>query len=120
MHLHHIGIRVADLDASITWYQRVLKFRLVRRFEIAEAALRIAELVAPDGSRLELLDAVPASTAGEIHVCFEVEDVDAAADQLRARGATLTQNPRDIAEAGVRNCWLTDDEGNLIELIRQL
>jgi len=34
----HIGLTVRDMDASATWYQRVLGFRLVKRFDDADGA----------------------------------------------------------------------------------
>src|SRR5262245_46368020 len=32
----HMGLTVRDMDASAAWYQRVLGFRLVKRFDAAD------------------------------------------------------------------------------------
>lgn len=125
MNLHHLGIRVADLDGSIDWYRNMLGYELERRFRIEEAALDIVMLSAPGGGRIELLGRAtpsedPLDRVGEKHICFEVADVGREAERLRSAHATFIQEPKDIPAAGVRNFWITDREGNLVEYIEPM
>ena len=41
---HHVGVSVPDMDASIAWYERVLGFKLERRFMIHSIPAEIAIL----------------------------------------------------------------------------
>ena len=127
---HHCALVVADLEASLEWYQEKLDFRVESRFFLPEAQLDIAYLVSPGGFRLELItrrqtsaeqpgDAPTADliTPGRMHICFEVKDVEAAAETLRQRKVTFVQQPKTIETAGVKNLWIADNEGNSIEFL---
>jgi predicted enzyme related to lactoylglutathione lyase len=46
---------------------------------------------------------------------FRVRDLDAMLAQLRAKGADVTEEPQDMEGVG-RFGWVTDPEGNRIEL----
>ncbi len=46
---------------------------------------------------------------------FRVRDLDAMLAQLRAKGANVADEPRDMAGLG-RFGWITDPEGNRVEL----
>jgi len=127
--LHHFAVGVADLDRAVVWYGRVLDFTLERRFGFPDVGTEIAHLIDPSGVRLELIArsgsrpgpdvaADPFSALlvrGSKHVGFLVDDIDAAWDRLRARGAEPVAAPTTVAPAGVRNCWVRDPDGTLIE-----
>jgi len=128
--LDHIGLSVADLDAQLAWYGGVFGLAVAKPFEIAAVGLRGAFLVAPDGMCLELLERAgsshrtPASTPpdellhqGWGHVCLRVEDVDALFDELVAAGAGVVSAPGPAPEPGVRFAFVTDPEGNFIEIL---
>jgi lactoylglutathione lyase len=51
------------------------------------------------------------------HVCFRVSDLDAAYARLLAHGAVAVWGPRDAPEPGMRMAYVTDPDGNLIELV---
>jgi methylmalonyl-CoA/ethylmalonyl-CoA epimerase len=102
--VHHIGIAVDDLDAAILVYAdlfgAVLEHREVLEDQGVEAAsVRVGE------SRLELLAPLTPETPvgrflakrgpGMHHVAFQVDDVAAELERLRAHGAELIdQKPR--------------------------
>jgi catechol 2,3-dioxygenase-like lactoylglutathione lyase family enzyme len=59
----------------------------------------------------------PAEASGDkVAIIFEIEDVDAAIDELRGRGAPVSAEPADRADWGIRVRYVRDPDGNLIEL----
>lgn len=52
-----------------------------------------------------------------MHICFEVDDIEAAAGELRRRGVEFAQEPKLIPPAGVKNLWIRAFEGHLIEFL---
>jgi lactoylglutathione lyase len=59
----------------------------------------------------------PAEAGGDrVAVVFEVPDVDAAIEELRARGAPVSAQPADRKDWGIRVGYIRDSDGNLIEL----
>ena len=65
---------------------------------------------------------LPADTDGQDKVCliFSVEDVDAACQQLKKQGISLTAGPVDHPDWGIRTAHLRDPDGNLIEINQPL
>jgi catechol 2,3-dioxygenase-like lactoylglutathione lyase family enzyme len=130
MRLHHAGISVPDLDRALDWYCDALGLRPGFRFEVPQVGLRGAFALGEGGHGLELLEqagAVPGpprtdppsgnAVHGFNHACFEVEDLDGVYARLVGRGAGGVWAPRDSPEPGVRMAFVTDPDGNLIELI---
>ena len=114
----------------MTWYRDVLGFALERRFGFPEAGVEIAHVVSAAGIRIELIQqagSVPSPdvdrdafgalrTQGAKHVGLLVEDIEAVAAELRAKGAEVIHEVTVVAPAGVRNFWIRDNAGNLIEI----
>jgi methylmalonyl-CoA epimerase len=123
--IDHLGIAVRDLEAAIATY-KTLGLAAEDVCEVPSERVRVAFL--PIGeSRLELL--APTSPDSPIarflekrkglhHVCFLVDDLDAALADLKARGvALLDQQPRPGA-FGSRVAFLHPSAGDgvLLEL----
>jgi methylmalonyl-CoA/ethylmalonyl-CoA epimerase len=121
----HIGIAVRDLDAILPLYRSVLGLDEV---ELNDAdGARIAGLAAGD-SLVELLEAKdPASPIGKFvaargpgihHICFAVDDLDAALDRCRAAGLRLIDETPRIGAEGKRIAFIhpSSTAGVLIEL----
>lgn len=131
MHVDHVGLSVADLDAQTEWYRRAFGFDTAQPFEIAAVGLRGVFLLGPDDVALELLEkhgservaplpADPPSalqTRGYAHICFRVDDTADSYDRLITAGATSIAAPFPAPEAGVHAAFVADPEGNLIELL---
>jgi catechol 2,3-dioxygenase-like lactoylglutathione lyase family enzyme len=130
MRLHHAGVSVPDLDRSLQWYCEALGLRPGLRFEVPPIGLRGAFALGDDEAGVELLEMAgaepgtpttdpPSANAihGYNHVCFQVEDLDAAYDRVIASGAVAVWDPRDSPEPGMRMAYVTDPDGNLIELV---
>jgi lactoylglutathione lyase len=138
--VYHTGFTVSDIERSIAFYRDVLGLRLVRRQTgtapylgtitgFAGVRLEVALLQPPDGgSMLELLQYVshpaPATDRatnrpGNGHLCFEVDDIQAACTELKRRGVTLVSEPTEItagSHAGGFGVYLRDPDGFTIEL----
>jgi catechol 2,3-dioxygenase-like lactoylglutathione lyase family enzyme len=131
-HLHHVAVEVADLDAAVKWYEEHLDFVFERRFRLEESTIEIAYLTTPT-FRIELLrrgdgdrarrspdSPPPVERRQPMHICFQVDDIEAAAEELRRRGIEFAQEPRLIEPARLKNCWIKDPEGNLIEFVEPI
>lgn len=126
--IHHFALSVADLDTSIEWYQDKLSFILERRFSPA-VDIEIAHMLSQGGVRIELLfqagsapspdegkDPLAAiGTRGAKHIGFLVDDVDAVARTLQARGVELVLGPVEVPPAGVKNLFILDNSGNQLK-----
>ncbi|GAA5026777.1 VOC family protein [Microbacterium fluvii] len=130
MHVDHVGLSVGDLDAQRDWYQRAFGFATAKPFEIAAVGLRGVFLLGPDDLAIELLERrgsthrTPATSPpdellaqGWGHVCLRVADVDEVFARLVDAGATVVTAPAPAPEPGVRFAFVTDPEGNFIELL---
>jgi methylmalonyl-CoA/ethylmalonyl-CoA epimerase len=107
--VHHVGIAVEDLDLAIATYASLFGATLEHRETVADqgveaASLRIGKPGVGD-ARIELLRPLGPETAvgrflasrgpGLHHVAFEVADVAAELDRLRAEGTPLIdESPR--------------------------
>jgi glyoxylase I family protein len=130
MRLHHAGVSVPDLDRALAWYCDALGLEPGFRFEVPPLGLRGAFALGDGGAGVELIEMAaarpgvprsdpPSANAvhGFNHVCFRVTDLAAAYARLLSRGATGVWDPRDSPEPGMRMAYVTDLDGNLIELV---
>lgn len=133
MRFDHVGVQVADLAAAADWY--CAAFELEREVELRVdpidldiVMLRNAEF----GHRVELLHrpgsapglraanpAIAALSECYTHMAFDVSDLQATHARLLALGAREVMVPQQSPERGVRMSYVTDLEGNLIELVER-
>jgi catechol 2,3-dioxygenase-like lactoylglutathione lyase family enzyme len=126
---HHGAASVPDLEAAIAWYDRILDFKVEKRFYVEPAkaqaamlrkgALRI-ELFAPedadplpDGRRHPPQDLL---THGNKHVAFKVDDLETFLEEMTEKDADIAFVVR---ESFGRACFLRDCAGNLIEFVEE-
>jgi catechol 2,3-dioxygenase-like lactoylglutathione lyase family enzyme len=127
--MHHYAIVVTDLEEAVQWYREKLDFEVERSFGFPELGTKIAHLTNANGLRIEVIER-DGSTAGpdvdqdafgallvqgSKHIGFLVEDMQAAADELRRRGVEFVMEPNVVEPAGVTNFWIRDPAGTLIE-----
>jgi methylmalonyl-CoA epimerase len=96
--VHHVGIAVADLDASLLVYEELFGARLEHRESVEDQGVEAASVRVGE-SRIELLRPLGLDTPvgrflakrgpGMHHVAFEVDDLVAELARLRAEGAQL-------------------------------
>ena len=104
-----VYLYVRDMPRSVAFYREVLGLPVVGDDHWAEAEL-------PGGVRFALHamhEGVASPSSGTIHVDFEVEDVDAAADAIRAAGIEVRETMRDEWGAAVE---IVDPDGYRIYL----
>jgi methylmalonyl-CoA/ethylmalonyl-CoA epimerase len=102
--VHHVGIAVVDLDAALLVYAELFGATLEHRERVDDQGVEAASLRI-GGSRIELLQPLGEDTPvgrflasrgpGMHHVAFEVEDVAAELERLKARDVLLVdEQPR--------------------------
>ncbi len=138
--LHHVGISVADLDRSIAFWERLLavpvRDRRVREGPglgtlVGYEGVRIDScwFDLPGGVTLELLAYLDRPEApydpgtahpGNVHVCLDVDDMDAAhAHAVACGGRGVSAAPIEVPagpEAGTRLAYVRTPDGVTIEL----
>ena len=126
--LHHIGIAVPGLDEGAQiWGPRGMGLDEEGREDVTSAQTRVAMF--PIGeSRIELLEAMGEDSPvgrflqkrgpGIHHLCFEVDDIEAECDRLRAAGVRLLHDEPRPGAHGSRVMFLhpKDTGGVLVEL----
>jgi methylmalonyl-CoA/ethylmalonyl-CoA epimerase len=125
---HHVGLSVADLDASIAWYRDNLGFAVEEYGPVPDGEGRMAML--GDGVfRIELFEVAGAAplpegrgdpaadlrTHGVKHLAFQVDDVPALVARLRARGVDIVW---EVEHAGHVVAFVHDNTGNLVEFLQ--
>ncbi len=132
LRIDHVGVAVPDLDAAIEFYGRVFGMSCVHVETNEEQGVREAMLaVGPDasGGCVQLLAPLsPVSTIAKFldrngpgvqQVAYTVQDVEVAADRLRARGVRLLYDQPKRGTAGSRVNFVhpKDAGGVLVELV---
>jgi len=98
--LNHVGIATPSIERTAAVYRDLLgATRIGDRFALPEQGVWVAFVDLPN-SQIELIEPFDAASpiaaflaknphGGQHHVCFEVADIVAARDDLRAKGATV-------------------------------
>lgn len=127
--IHHIGVAVADLDASIRLYTSALGAELVQRATNEKEGLEAAFLRVGDGE-IELMaplrDDSPVGKfmakrgPGLHHVAYGVTDIDESLAEARDAGLELIDNEPRVGMHGTRIAVVHPKslEGVLTELVQ--
>ena len=125
----HIAIVVESLDAALATYHDALGMELDHVTEIPEQGVKAAFLPVGDGD-IELLEPLsPDSSVGKYlakrgeglhHICLEVDDIETALAELKARGAALIdKTPKQGAHGRIAFIHPRSAHGVLIELVER-
>jgi len=108
--VHHVSLNVRDVEEALRFYIEALGLEEIPRpaFPFPGAWLRSG------GQEIHLIRQEDHRAPEGQHFAFRVDDVDAAAAALSARGVKVG-GPMDVPGAG-RQAFLRDPSGNLIEL----
>jgi len=124
MRLLHTMLRVGNLDTSIEFYSSVLGMKLLRRKDYPDGEFTLAFVGYGDEDKNTVIELThnwgterydPGDGYG--HIAIEVDDVYAAADEVKQRGGKI------LREAGPMNAGTTiiafieDPDGYQIELL---
>jgi lactoylglutathione lyase len=119
--LGHVAYRVRDFDRSLDWYTRILGLEEAFRLYREDGTLWIIYLRINDDNFIELFQDQTGEKAevprlGLVHLCLHVDDLHATLKQLEARGYLISGTPRRGSD-GALQYWITDPDGNRIELM---
>jgi methylmalonyl-CoA/ethylmalonyl-CoA epimerase len=125
--LNHVAVVVDDLQQALAFWQTALGLALERTESNAEEQVDIA-FFEVGGAHLELLQpTMPESGVGRYlakrgaglhHLCFEVSDLDATLERLRAQGIELINDSPKTRPEGTRYSFIHPKStgGVLVEL----
>ncbi len=139
--MHHVGITVRDLEASLVWYEQT--FGVQREFvahgsgpelstavgvpdaDLSFAFLRfgscVIELLCYDNPRTEENERSNADV-GSTHVCIDVPDLQAAYVSLLSKGIEFLAPPLHIEDGPLEGCsfvYFRDPDGVTLELFEK-
>ena len=127
MKVHHIGYFAKNIDKSIATFQAL-------GYEVEQETVRdefrgidIAFLM-KDGYRVELVSPYTQESVvydlrkkmgnSPYHICYEVENLNAAISELQAQRFVVSQEPHEaVAIDGKRVCFLVHGQIGIIELV---
>ena len=135
MRFDHVGLNVADLPAATSWYTAALSLEVefefcLEQFDFSGVMLRSTHEDPARVYRVELLHRAGNTagiqverpldaplTRGFGHLALTVDDLAGTHRALLAAGAAERMPPSPSPEPGVRISFVSDPEGNLIELV---
>ena len=109
--VNHLTYSVTDKERALRFWEDVLG---VKRIPSQVNAEHIIWLQIPSGSMVHLIEDADAPSVPSHHGAFEVDDIEASARAVQAKGVETT----DIATRndGQRNFFIDDPDGNRIEI----
>jgi methylmalonyl-CoA/ethylmalonyl-CoA epimerase len=101
--LNHVGVATPSIDESVKLYRDVLgATSFGEKFVMEEQGVWVQfvnlpnsqiELIEPYGEKSPIHSFLAKNPlGGQHHVCFEVENIEAARDDMQAKGATVLNN----------------------------
>jgi catechol 2,3-dioxygenase-like lactoylglutathione lyase family enzyme len=127
-----VAISVADMEAETAFYVDMLDFTVEKDASMRDGAVHFRwltngaqriELVQAAGSQPGTAHPAPpghAAVRGFTHLTLQTDDIAAVREVLATRGATVSLEPTDVAALGIRVMYLTDPEGNAVEIAQVL
>jgi lactoylglutathione lyase len=118
----HVGLRVADPDRAVAFYE-ALGYEVVGRVPESPAG-RLTMLKLPDDDVVSVeLVFDPAGSGGTrgtglSHLVVQVESIVNTVADLRARGIVVAEPASPDGSADFLTSWITDPDGNRIELVQ--
>lgn len=130
LHIDHIGVAVKNIETAARFYTEILGLEVADIETVAEQKVNVAFIPITD-SEVELLESthedgpvakyIQARGEGIQHLAFRVDDIEAALEELKAKGVRLIdQTPRHGA-GGARIAFIHPKEthGVLVELCQR-
>ena len=127
--IDHIAIVVRDLDAALSVYHDALGLPLERVEDVPVEKVKVAFLPLPEGSgEIELVQPTADDTGiarylakrgeGMHHICFEVDDIQAAMAEMAASGLQVLEEEPRVGSQGQKYVFIHPKtaHGVLIEL----
>lgn len=139
--VNHIGVTVRNLDATVAWYREMLEIEPTFG-QRGNSGAQVDTVVQVEGAVIDMAFCVLGNTClefleyrepagadfalrncdvGAIHVCFEVEDIDATYQRLLSKGVEFSAPPAVSTEGpleGVAYAYFRDLQGVQLELFQ--
>ena len=116
--LNHVGIAVPDIEEACDTYRNLYNATDITTPFVTLPNAQI-ELIEPLNAESPIANFIAKNPkGGQHHVCFEVDDIDQAVDEMGRRGATVLGKPR-IGAHGTMIIFVhpKNSNGVLIELM---
>ena len=111
--IEHVAIAVHNMAESMTMLENTLGLELDYEETIGDTKLAMypvgetfVELLQAGGTTSPVADWVAERGQSLFHLCFEVEDIDAALDEMRAKGVKLLDETPKSGHGGSRIAFL--------------
>jgi methylmalonyl-CoA epimerase len=130
--IDHVAIIVRNIEQALSFYRDTLGLEPSEIKEVPTEQVRIAFLPmgGPGGSEIELIEPTTTDSSltkylerrgeGLHHICLEVEDIDAALEEMKEKGAAvLDKQPRVAAEGRAIFLHPKGTNGVLLELLEK-
>ena len=121
--LGHVAFRISDLEQSLDFYCRKLGLKEAFRLNDDQGNPWIVYIKISDDNFIELFPGgktkpeIPNGSIAYAHLCLRVDDMAATLKQLADQGMEITGDARQ-GKDGNYQYWLTDPDGNRIELMQ--
>ena len=127
--VHHFGLVIKDMDASVAWYRDKLGFELEKRWSFPDVPNLEFAHIKSGNVRFELFENKGSSpspdegadvfgalnTQGAKHVGLLVDDIEALKSELEEKGVELISDIMTVEPVNVQNLFIKDNSGNQIE-----
>jgi len=130
--IDHVAIIVRNIEQALAFYRDILGLSPREIKEVPDERVRIAFLPmgGPGGSEIELIEPTDSGSSlsrflekrgeGLHHICLQVEDIEAALQEMQAKGAmVLDTEPRMAAEGRAIFLHPRSTHGVLLEFIEK-
>jgi methylmalonyl-CoA/ethylmalonyl-CoA epimerase len=128
--IEHVAVAVSDMDAAIEHYRDVWGLEVEHRERVEdqgveEAMLSLGEshlqLLAPSGADTTVARFLDRRGEGLHHIAYEVDDLEAALSELKAKGVELIDEAPRPGGRGHMVAFVhpRDNHGLLVELIQR-
>jgi methylmalonyl-CoA/ethylmalonyl-CoA epimerase len=123
----HLAIVVEDIDSALEFWRDALGLGLSHLEDLPEQEARVAFLPAQE-SEVELVEPTTEDSGlarylgkrgpGMHHICFEVDDIDAALERLKRKGVRLINQTPTTGAGGSKVAFIHPESANgvLVEL----
>ena len=125
MRFDHCAYQVSDIETAVEFYTKKLGFKLLSVDVSEQHRIKYAFLEL-NGAKIELLEDLNGNfIKPQIkepfcpHYCIEVEDMNAAVNQLKANDIEIVSGPSACVDGEIL-VYFKDPDGNVIEYIQWL
>lgn len=125
--IDHLGIAVKDMEAALKFYEDALGLTSTKTEVVEEQKVKVAFIPVGD-TKVELLEStspdgpvakyIEKNGEGVQHIAFKVDNIEAALEQLKAKGVRLIDEKPRIGAGGAKIAFIHPKAsfGTLIEI----